>query len=120
MSTEDPEREDRITNEVVVDCYDETERALGWYYYLESKLSFPFKATCIIPRPGSPLRPGDEVTVTALAEEDECMHDMRVSVSFNNGSVTVPLRQLRCLSRKPKTREAVTDWHYWVFRGYEF
>lgn len=46
MSTiqEDKEREDRIIMEIVVDAYDETERAMGWYYYLEDKLRFPFSA----------------------------------------------------------------------------
>lgn len=30
-------REERITMEVVVDAYDEMERAAGWYYYLEDQ-----------------------------------------------------------------------------------
>lgn len=28
---EDPKREHRITMEIVVDAYDEQERAMGWY-----------------------------------------------------------------------------------------
>ena len=39
---EDKIREHRILMEIVVDAYNEGERALGWYYYLEEKLSFPF------------------------------------------------------------------------------
>jgi hypothetical protein len=31
-------REHRIEQEIVVDAYTEDERALGWYYHLESKL----------------------------------------------------------------------------------
>lgn len=54
-------REARIHNEIVVDAYDASERAMGWYYYLEEKLQFPFTATCIAARPISPLRVGDEV-----------------------------------------------------------
>ena len=27
-------REERINMEIVVDAYDEEERAMGWYYYL--------------------------------------------------------------------------------------
>ncbi len=34
----DDVRERRIAMEIVVDAYDEQERALGWYYYLEDKL----------------------------------------------------------------------------------
>jgi hypothetical protein len=43
----DPTREERIDNEAVVDAYGPEERAMGWYYYLENKIRFPFRATCI-------------------------------------------------------------------------
>jgi hypothetical protein len=39
-------REDRIHNEAIVDARPE-EQALSWYYYLESKISFPFRASCL-------------------------------------------------------------------------
>ena len=38
----DETREERISMEIVVDAYNEQERAMGWYCYLEEKLSFPF------------------------------------------------------------------------------
>ena len=31
--------------EVVVDAYNESERAMGWYCYLEERLKCPFKAS---------------------------------------------------------------------------
>jgi len=37
-------RERRILEDIVVDAYTSEERAIAWYYYLEEKLSFPFKA----------------------------------------------------------------------------
>ena len=37
-------REHRIEQEIVVDTYTSDERALSWYYHLEEKLAFPFKA----------------------------------------------------------------------------
>lgn len=52
---EQSEREDRILSEIVVDAYGETERAMSWYYYLEEKLVFPFKARCCRVRSTSPL-----------------------------------------------------------------
>ena len=30
-----PDIEERITYEIVVDCYDSEEVAMGWYYYLD-------------------------------------------------------------------------------------
>ena len=51
----DPDREHRIHYEAVADAYNEEERAMGWYYYLQDSLLFPFKAKCISRRQISPL-----------------------------------------------------------------
>ncbi len=50
----DDEREERITMEIIVDCYGPEEQAIGWYYYLEDKLSVPFHSDA---SPGAPSRP---------------------------------------------------------------
>lgn len=86
----DPGREDRITMEVVVDAYDASERANGWFGYLENELGFPFTARCIDRRAISPLQVGDEVEVVSMAPADE------------------------------STDVAIADWHYWVEQGYQF
>jgi Calcium binding len=39
------------------------EQSIGWYYYLEEHLRFPFRARCKAERPTSPLRVGDVVDV---------------------------------------------------------
>jgi hypothetical protein len=118
---EDPEREERIGNEVTVDAYHETEVAMGWYYYLQDKMQFPFKARCIAVKKKSRLKEGDVVTVTGMAGEDECEHDMWVDVKFKKDTFVVPLAQLRPVDEDDEeTLEAVEDWHYWLARGYQF
>lgn len=118
---EQPERERRIENEVVVDAYDEGERAMGWYYSLDDRLRFPFTATCTEHRITSPLRVGDEVEVTGMADEAVCEHDMLVLIRWAPEGLAVPLAQLRpTASTDEDTRQAVADWHYWVARGYQF
>ena len=66
-SKTEPEREQRIEMEIVVDAYGEEERAMGWYYYLEEKLKFPFAATCVTKRAVSPLQVGGKILVTGMA-----------------------------------------------------
>ena len=41
----DPDREHRIHYETVADAYNEEERVMGWYYYLQDSPLFPFEAT---------------------------------------------------------------------------
>ena len=116
----DEAREYRIDMEVVVDAYDEVERALGWYYYLDEKLSFPFLAKCIAKRPTSPLRVRDEVEVIGMPSEDECERETFVTIRWEREGLAVPLSQLEVIHADDETREAVGDWHYWVNRGYQF
>lgn len=117
----DEEREQRITDEIVVDAYGADERAMSWYYYLESQLQFPFKATAIAKRAISPLRLKDEVEVIGMPDEAECEHEMFVTIRWDKESLAVPLSQLKPLrTTDDETRQAVEDWHYWVQMGYEF
>ena len=117
----DEEREDRITMEVVVDAYNEVERAMSWYYYLEDRLHFPFDAVCIAKRAISPLRLKDKVEVVGMPDEDECMREMFVTIRTGKDLLAVPLAQLK-LARgtDEQTKRAIEDWHYWVKMGYEF
>src|SRR4051794_33626862 len=117
----DEEREDRIAMEIVVDAYNESERAMGWYYYLDNQLRFPFKATCIARRATSPLRLKDKVEVVGMPGEEECEREMFVTIRWEEGDLAVPLSQLRPVpSTDEQTKQAVEDWHYWVAMGYGF
>jgi hypothetical protein len=71
----DKSREARIDDEIIVDCYGEAERAMGWYCYLEDRLEFPFTAKCIATRSISPLKTGVVVEVIGMESEDENVRD---------------------------------------------
>ena len=116
----DPAREERIEQEIIVDANGGEEQAMGWYYYLEDQLCFPFRAKCIVQRTISPLRKGEAVEVVELAPEDECSHEMFVTVKWENRALAVPLMQLDPTGANESTQQAVGDWHYWVRQGYEF
>ncbi|NJM17966.1 MAG: calcium-binding protein [Richelia sp. SM1_7_0] len=116
----DKSREERIDMEVVVDAYNEDERVMGWYYYLEDKLQFPFKAKWV-----NRQRPqGKEVEVVEMSPSDECMRSMFVEVRYREGEVddifSARLEDIHPIAVDEETAEAIADWHYWVDMGYEF
>lgn len=114
--------EERIEMEIVVDAYDRVERAMGWFYYLEDTLIFPFNATCVSVNKRSPLAIGEQVKVLRLAEIedwDRCQ-EMCVEISWNDGELTVPLDQLEPQDADEDTTRATGDWHYWVNNKYSF
>jgi hypothetical protein len=106
--------------QAVVDAYNAEERAMGWYYYLEGKLKFPFKARCKSKRSVSPLRIREIVNVLGMAPEEECESEVCVRIRWRNRKLAVPLSQLEPLGADPETTEAVADWQYWLDRGYKF
>jgi hypothetical protein len=119
-SKRDPIREARIHEEIIVDAYGPEEQAMGWYYYLEDKIRFPFKAKCIISEVISPLRKGESVDVLGLAPEDTCSSGMLVLIRWQSRNMAVPLSRLTAISPDESTCEAIKDWHYWVAQGYCF
>src|SRR5262249_12564882 len=58
------------------------EQAMSWYYYLEGKITFPFRAKCIAANAVSPLRKGETVEVLRMAAEGACDHDMLVQIRW--------------------------------------
>jgi len=113
-------REYRIVWGITVDAYDEKEKAMGWYYYLEHKLHVPFHARCICEKQMSPLVTGEVVKVLSMASERDCLHEMWVEVQWGVRKLKLPLSQLKPINADEITNEAVEDWHYWIARGYQF
>jgi len=112
-------RERRIEMEILVETYSAEDEAMAWYNYLEEKLHFPFRATCMVERVISPLRKGGRVEVVGIAPNKECWHEMFVEIPWDGRRLGVPLAQLKPVVRTDKnTKEAIADWHYWVDREY--
>ncbi len=105
----------------VVDAYGPEEQAIGWYYYLENELVFPFRARCRRQKASSPLKENKVYEIVAMAHVDECDHDIYVMVDFGEDQLAVPLSQMELVGEIDNdTCEAILDWHYWVERGYRF
>ncbi len=116
----DEVREHRIEMEIIVDAYNGEEQAMGWYYYLEDKLCFPFKARCIVERRLSPLKVGEEIQVVGMTSEEDCMHEMFVEARWSGRTFGMPLSQLEAIEADSETQQAIEDWHYWAAMGYQF
>lgn len=100
----DEEREERISMQVIADANGPEEQAMGWYYYLDEQLRFPFLTRCIRPRRTSVLQVGDEVEIVAMAPEEECEHEMFVLTPWEGDTLAVPLSQLEGIAADDGTR----------------
>jgi hypothetical protein len=112
--------EHRIEMEIVVDAYNESERAMGWYCHLENVLKIPFQARCISTKAASPLRVGEEIEVVGLADSEDCAHEVKVTIRWKDAPLAVPLSQIEGVKTTAMIQQAISDWHYWIARGYEY
>jgi Calcium binding len=87
-------REERIHNEIIVDANGPEEQVIGWYYYLDDKIRFPFQAKCFTAKVVSPLRKGESVQVQSMAPEDACSAEMLVLIRWQGRTMAVPFSQL--------------------------
>lgn len=103
--------------EIIVDAYDGYEQAAGWHAHLSDRLRFPFRARCVAEMRASPLRVGDEITVTGM---DDAEFEMRVVTEWAGRAFSVPLAQIEPETDDEETETAAADWRYWTARGYTF
>jgi hypothetical protein len=113
----DDEFDQRLAMEIIVDARPE-EQSIGWYYYLQEHLRFPFKARCIAERPTSPLRLGEAVGVRGMPADEVCEREMFVNIAWQERLLAVPLVQLLGVAVDADTEQAIQDWHTWIDRGY--
>jgi hypothetical protein len=113
-------REERIEMEIIVDAYNEEEQAISWYYYLEDKLDFPFRAKWLNKRGQFQDR---KVVVLEMSPEDECQNEMFVEVLYQEGEFedvfSARLFDIEPVDADSETQEGIADWHYWINRGNE-
>ncbi|MEI1374151.1 calcium-binding protein [Nostoc sp. UHCC 0926] len=119
----DINREHRIQTEIIVDAEDKEDRAMGWYYYLEEALNFPFLAKWTKKGRKSAAEE-KQVEVLGMAPDDECLKDMFVEVAYINGKdedvYSAKLSEIAAIDADSQTQEAIADWLYWIARGYKF
>lgn len=115
---EEKKREERIENEVVVDCYNSEEQLSSWYYYLEDKLDFPFEAIW----KSAEDSVEENVRVIAMSDFLDCEDekDMIVEIEFEGEILEVSLFEIFNPKANHETVEAIEDWHYWVNSGNRF
>ena len=117
----DKSREYRIDYEIIVDAYNDDEVAMGWYYYLNDNLNFPFLAKWKKKNRKTGKLEEIEIKVLGMESEDDCLEDMYVEVSFvgedDDILDTVSLSDIEAIEPDEKTKQALEDWHYWIGRG---
>jgi hypothetical protein len=117
MPAIDEEQEERIHNEIIVDAYDDEEVQMGWYYYLQENLHFPFQAIYPIKQRSGGYKQ-QQVEVVELIPEEEFDQKILVGIAYEEDVFYVPLLDLQITEADEETRQAYGDWQYGKEHGY--
>ena len=111
----DEEIERKIYDEIIVDCYDEIEASMGWYYYFEENLYFPFKATAQLKKRDGSVEL-QEVKITGIASKEEDFMGKDFNLQMQSGDYILPIAYSKLSNIKctPETLDAFEVWNYWV------
>lgn len=109
---------DLIEDEIIVDCYDEYEMAMGWTIYLSDNMSFPFKAKIVVENSVGNLKKDDIVNVVELMNSDEkevSIYDFKamVGIEYEEHIYDIPLEMLEGIDCDKESCEVLKVWRYW-------
>src|SRR5438128_5310073 len=97
-------RRDRLVEEAIVDCYNESEQVVGLYTMIENNLALPFETMVL----GVPV---------AVERVDLTRREEIVAVCRRAGvRQTVPILDLPLPSRRPAGAEWIDAYRHWVGR----
>ena len=108
-----------IDYEVVVDCYDDDEVHMGWYYFMAESLKFPFRAeTTIKKRNGKTEECTVDVVEDATDGERFKCQAYYVNVDYEGVLMKVEIADLKPINASDETLKAITVWKYFIENGY--
>lgn len=107
----------KIDDEIIVDCYDDYEVQMGWYYFFEEELEFPFEAEI-----GIRTREGttNVTTVDVLGiatEEGDVDHLQEVSLEVSPQKseliLEIGISKLSNVKGNQAVRDVFEIWNFW-------
>lgn len=112
MPTHDPTRQNRIEDEIVVDCYDDSEVSMAWFIYFDDNLEFPFKARVRLPLRGGKT---EEKNVQIIEVDSKSENDaLRLGIleAGSERSQYISPADIVAANTTAENLEILNDWLY--------
>lgn len=107
------EMQNIIDDEITVDCYDEAEANMGWYYFMAESMEFPFMAKAKIKkRNGTTEERSVEVIGNATDADRFGGEEFYVNVDYEGVLMKVEIRDLQPIDASENTLRTLAVWRY--------
>lgn len=107
---------EKLHNEILVDCKDEYDQNMSWFYFVQDEITYPFIAYIEVRKKavGKVLK---KVEVIGLSTDDSNFDknfDLKVDVEFDEFILEIPLGKLKDIRASENTIETIETWKYWI------
>ncbi len=110
--------QNRIDDEITVDCYEDWEVNDAWAIYLSENLNFPFQADAPVKKRGKrPTYQRVDIVELASTEGNYRGGSFYVGMDIQGMVVPVDLLALQNVKADKGTLQAIGDWAYWNGKG---
>jgi len=110
------EFEEKIFEEIVIDCNDEYDQNMSWFYYVQDEIEFPFIAYIEL-RKKELGKIYKKIKVLELSTDDsnfEKNFDIKVNAEFDQYIMEFPLSKLEDIRASESIVEIIELWKYWI------
>lgn len=112
------EMQQKIDDEIVVDCYHEEEVSSAWYIYLEDNVEFPFEAVAQLKKTdGSTAQKKVKVVGLGNEEQEVTGKDFDVEIEQDDYVYKIAFSKLSKIKASAETLEAFAIWRHWIGKG---
>jgi len=108
--------EQKLYNEILVDCIDESEQYMSWFYYAQDEMEFPFEAKIELKKREGGITI-EKVKIINLTNEEGSLGrnlGLKVDIELGDYIIAVPLETLTNIKSDEPTAEIINIWKYWI------
>lgn len=105
----------KIDYEIVVDCYDDYEIAVGWITTMNDDIEFPFTAMAQLKRKDGSIEQ-KTVQIIGLVSDEDDFHGNDFFLNMEHGEYIVPIAysQLTNIVASEQTLDLFQCWNHWI------
>jgi Calcium binding len=105
----------KIDYEIIVDCYDDYEVAVGWITTMNDEIDFPFTATAELKRKDGSVE-HKTVQIVGLESDEDDFHGNDFFLNMEHDEYIVPIAysKLTNIVASEQTLELFQCWNHWI------
>jgi len=108
--------EEKLHNEILVDCEDDYDQNRSWFYYVQDELDFPFVASIKVRKKsgGEIMKKVKALEFSTADANFDRNFDIKIAIEFDEYIIEIPMSKLQDIEANEGTIDTIETWKYWI------